>query len=440
MKFFSLFKKELRDMLNAQTILTMVGIVVCLLVVGNLFSSSITESVKKSGDIVICDMDKTDFTGNVIAALKKNTEENDGKFTEVEIKSDNYSKELKRIDQKQVIIIPEGFTVLASEHKKAQIIFVQRMTSLAMMSNLNTGSTAAFEAFSEAVKSTIYSEKLSQGDITQDEIAQLEEPVELKEMTVIGDKQEEISSNAIMSICATQNMVVPIILFLLIMFASQMILNAMATEKIDKTLETLLSTPVSRFSVLAAKTLSAAVVSILQAVCFMFGMSRMMGGMVDGSGLDADKFEKSLRNLGLSLSLGQYVLIGIQMFLSILIALSVALILGVLAKDAKSAQTLLMPINFSAMVPYFLSLMTDIGSLPMALRAIVYVIPFSHTFTATENVMFSNTAVYIGGLIYQLIFLAVCMKIALSIFMSDKIFTMSLGGKKEGKKKNKAKA
>ena len=166
----------------------------------------------------------------------------------------------------------------------------------------------------------------------------------------------------------------------------------------------------------------------------------MMGGMVDGSGLDADKFEKSLRNLGLSLSLGQYVLIGIQMFLSILIALSVALILGVLAKDAKSAQTLLMPINFSAMVPYFLSLMTDIGSLPMALRAIVYVIPFSHTFTATENVMFSNTAVYIGGLIYQLIFLAVCMKIALSIFMSDKIFTMSLGGKKEGKKKNKAKA
>ena len=425
-------------MLNPQTILTMVGIVLCLLVVGNLFSSSISESAKKSGDIVICDMDKPDFTGNVIKTLKKSTEENDGKFTEVEIKSDDYPKELKRVDQKQVIIIPQGFTQTAGENKTAEIIFVQRMTSLAMMSNLNTGSASAFNAFSEAVKSTIYNEKLSQGDISKEEIAQLETPVKLREMTVIGDKQEEISSNVIMSICTTQNMVVPIILFLLIMFASQMILNAMSTEKIDKTLETLLSAPVSRLSVLAAKTLSAAVVSILQAVCFMFGMSKMMSGMVDGSGLDADKFDKALRNLGLSLSAGQYVLVGIQMFLSILIALSVALILGVLAKDAKSAQTLLMPINFSAMVPYFLSLVSDIGSLPLALRAIVYVIPFSHTFTATENVMFSNTAVYIGGLIYQVVFLAVCMKIALSIFMSDKIFTMSLGSKKDKKKKVKA--
>ena len=46
MKFFSLFKKELRDMLNAQTILTMVGIVAMLVIIGNIFSDSISESAK----------------------------------------------------------------------------------------------------------------------------------------------------------------------------------------------------------------------------------------------------------------------------------------------------------------------------------------------------------------------------------------------------------
>ena len=45
--------------------------------------------------------------------------------------------------------------------------------------------------------------------------------------------------------------------------------------------------------------------------------------------------------------------------------------------------------------------------------------------------MFGNTALYVGGLIYQTIFLAVCMFIALRIFMSDRIFTMTLGGKKK---------
>ena len=188
-------------------------------------------------------------------------------------------------------------------------------------------------------------------------------------------------------------------------------------------------------TVLAAKTLSAAVVALLQAACFMFGSSRMMSGMTSGIGVDSDKFDQALKNLGLSLSAGQYVLVGVQMVLSILIALSIAMILGVLAKDAKSAQTLLMPITISTMIPYFLSMVSDISSLPIALRAVVYAIPFSHTFMATENAMFQNTAVYIGGLIYQAVFLAVCIKIALSIFMSDKIFTMSIGGKKDKKKK-----
>ncbi len=436
MKFFSLFKKELRDMLNAQTILTMVGIVAMLVIIGNIFSDSISESAKKSGDIVICDMDGTDFTKSVIKALKEDCEANDGSLEEVEIKSEDYAKELKRIDQKQVLIIPKGFTELAKEkHQTAKIRFVQRMTSLAMMSNLNTGSSTAFETFKNAVKNTIYQDKLAEDKMTPEEVKQLEDPVELEEITVVGNKQEEISSSVIMSICATQNMIVPIILFVLIMFASQMILNAISTEKIDKTLETLLSAPISRMTVLAAKTLSAAVVALLQAACFMFGSSRMMSGMTSGIGVDSDKFDQALKNLGLSLSAGQYVLVGVQMFLSILIALSIAMILGVLAKDAKSAQTLLMPITISTMIPYCLSMVSDISALPIALRAVVYAIPFSHTFMATENAMFQNTAVYIGGLIYQAVFLAVCIKIALSIFMSDKIFTMSIGGKKDKKKK-----
>ncbi|MGN0594536.1 MAG: ABC transporter permease, partial [Hominimerdicola sp.] len=105
-----------------------------------------------------------------------------------------------------------------------------------------------------------------------------------------------------------------------------------------------------------------------------------------------------------------------------------SLILGALAKDAKSAQTLLLPITFMTMIPYMISMFMDIKTASPILRYIVYAIPFSHSFMASENAMFGNTSLYIGGLIYQIIFLVICIVIALKIFMSDRILTMSIGG------------
>ena len=222
-------------------------------------------------------------------------------------------------------------------------------------------------------------------------------------------------------------------MFVLIMFSAQMILSAISTEKIDKTLETLLSAPVSRLSVLASKMLAAGVVAALQAVVYMFGMSKMTGGLTEGMG-DTSAYESAMENLGLTMSIGQYALVGIQMFVSILISLSLSMVLGALAKDAKSAQTMLLPITFSAMIPYLLAMVVDIRTLSPVIKYIVYAIPFTHTFMASENVMFGNYSLYAGGLIYQIVLLVVCMTVALKIFMSDKIFTMSIGGKQRTRK------
>ena len=63
------------------------------------------------------------------------------------------------------------------------------------------------------------------------------------------------------------------------MFASQMIISAISTEKIDKTLETLLSAPVSRIAVLSSKMLAATIISALYAAIYMLGFSNMMSGM-----------------------------------------------------------------------------------------------------------------------------------------------------------------
>lgn len=433
MKFYSLFRKELKEMLSLQTIITMIVTVVVLVMAGQAMSGAISDSSEKASDLTICDLDKTEFTENVLNSLKATAKASDGKITVVDIKSDDYATELKRLDQDSVVIIPKGFTEQVKQHKKADVGYVQRMTSLATMSNINTGSDTALAVIQQAVKSTIYQDKLSSGAMTEDEMNQLEDPVLLSETTVVGDKADKVSSSIVMSLCSAQSMVVPIIMFVLIMFSAQMILSAISTEKIDKTLETLLSTPVSRLSVLASKMLAAGVVAALQAVVYMFGMSKMTGGLTEGMG-DTSAYESAMENLGLTMSVGQYALVGIQMFVSILIALSLSMVLGALAKDAKSAQTMLLPITFSAMIPYLLSMVVDIRTLSPVIKYIVYAIPFTHTFMASENVMFGNYSLYAGGLIYQIVLLVVCMTVALKIFMSDKIFTMSIGGKQRTRK------
>ena len=432
MKFKTLFIKELREMLSVQTLMTMIISIIVLSMAGQAMSKAVEESSKTMMDINICDQDNTEFTENMIKFLSSNLAQYDGTVYRVEITSEDYSKELKDNDIKNVVIIPKGFTESVQNNKAAEVKYVQRLNSLATMSNLNTGSQVAVEYLSAAVKDVVYSTKVSGGKLTNEEVTFLNDPIALEESTVVADKSADISASIVMSLCQAQSMIVPIMMFVLVMMSSNMILNAVSTEKIDKTLETLLSAPVSRLSVIAAKMLSAAVVAAMQAAVYMFGAKNMMNGTLEKFSGDSG-YSEILKDLGLTMNAGQYALVGIQMFLSILIALSVALVLGVLARDSKSAQTMTLPIMMCAMIPYMLSMFVDIKTMSPAVKYLVYAIPFTHSFMASENAMFGNMTLYAGGLIYQIIALAVCLFIALRIFMSDRIFTMTLGGRKSRK-------
>ena len=127
-------------------------------------------------------------------------------------------------------------------------------------------------------------------------------------------------------------------------------------------------------------------------------------------------------------------LIGIQLFLTILSALAVSLVLGALAGDIKQAQSTIMPLMFALLLPYMVTLFMDVSQLAVPLRILMYLIPFTHTFIAPGNLIFDNYPLLFGGMIYQVVFLAVAMTLAVKVFSSDKIFTMKLNF---GQKKRK---
>ena len=85
------------------------------------------------------------------------------------------------------------------------------------------------------------------------------------------------------------------------------------------------------------------------------------------------------------------------------------------------------------MIPFFVTMFADVNSLSPIARIILYIIPFTHTYTAMNNMLFGHMGLVWGGLIYQLVFFAVCMYLAVKIFTTDLLFTMSLPVKSAAK-------
>ncbi len=430
MKFVNLLKKELSELINAQMLVGLAAIMMIFMFLGNTMSDAIEEEVKamtkQYTDITISDRDNSDFTKDMIASF----EEAGVKVTNLSTSGEDYAKILADNDTEFLTIIPEGFGEAVQNGKKPQLVTVSRMKSAATMSNISNDNDGPVAMISQYISDSISDEV----GLTEDDVARMASPVEIVENTVVDNNSANVSISSLTSKIMIQNMILPIIVFVLIILTSQMLITAISNEKIDKTLETLLSAPVSRGSVIGAKMLSAAIVALINAVVYMIGFSSFISGStkeatqeitnsVAGQYLSVDD---AMAKLGLTLGAVDYVLVGLQLFFTILICLSISLILGALVNDTKSSQFVLMPIMILAMVPYMISMFKDINSLPMGMRIFVYAIPFTHTFSSMSNLMFGNRLLFFAGLAYQIVFFAVCMFFALKLFKSDKLFTISL--------------
>ncbi len=441
MKFINLLKKEISELVNVHMIATLGIMLLIFMIMGNLMTSAIDDVVEDVSHpiINISDCDDTDLTHQLIEALKSSKAE----VNEFTVSGEDYAQMLKSNDIKNLIVIPDGFTDDITNDKRPQLITVSRMTSAASLANISSGNTGASSLISNCLKKII----ADKTGINNDELERINEPIELVENTVVDNKYAPISTSNITAKVSMQNMALPIALLFLVMLTSQSLISSISGEKIDKTLETLLSAPISRMSIISAKMLAAAIVALINAAVMMIGFTQFMKGATDNLDTEVTSAVQGMMStgdafdrLGLTLGVSDYLLIGLQFFITIMICLSISIILGSLADDPKTSQTVLLPIMLLVMVPYAISMIADVNSLPTVAKLIVYAIPFTHTFTSMSNLMFGNDTLFIYGLIYQIIFFAVCMFFALKLFKSDKILTMSLNFGQRSKFKKKTSA
>ena len=450
-KVLLLVRKELKDVLTLQSIIPLVLIAAMFIFMGQIFADlgaptelTVTETddsgavvTRSYSDIIIyVDEDQTEISRQLREIIEQNgigtVSPADAEPAKAFEEFANYKDDSgKKHSPQAMIVIPSGFSsAIEARGDSADIKIYSQVKSLSLMENMSGLSVDGIIG----VISSSMSDNLIAGFITEDiDINFIKNPIVSEQYTLMNGVTEKIGTSEVIGFITTQTIFLPIILFIVVMYATQMLATSISTEKTDKTLETLLTTPLSRTNIIVAKMISAAIMSLVYSVIYMFSLSFYTKGMSGGGVESSSALTQALANMGVSFDIKLYAIIGIQLFLSILIGLSIALIIGALAEDMKNLQSLMMPMMIVIMLPYLISMFMDINTLPLIGRIPMYIVPFTHTFTAINNVFTGNYVVLIAGMIYQLVFLIVTVRLAVWIFSTDKLFTLKLARGKGSK-------
>ncbi len=416
-KFLNLLKKEIRELITRQLIFSLLFTLVLFYFIGQLAKGEVKKAAAAQ-KISALDLDDSQFSNELVKGLQS------ANFKVELLKEKNKEKAIdsvKASDSNLLLIIPEGFGNSVTEFKIKEI---ETYTFLRSFSISATRNSAVFKAVISAINNYLSNDFLKKR-IPGADPDNLKNPIKSKDFVIVKDKSAEASASAITGLVTSQTVFVPVILMMIIIYSSQMVISAIAMEKQNKTLETLLTVPISRSSIITTKMLSSGLVGLISAIIYLVGFRSFMGGLY-GDLPAASQMSGVIQKLGLSLNTNSYIILGISLFFAILCALAMATILGVLAEDFRSAQTLIMPVMFLVMIPYFIFFLSDMKSLSLPVKIFVLAIPFTHPFLTTQNIFLENYSAILYGILYMFIVFVILVAIAAHIFSTDKILTMKL--------------
>ncbi len=409
---WNLVIKEIREMLTLSTMATILIVTVIFAAMGGLVNLTKGETTKKPV-IAVLNLEKPE------AALAKTAVSTLREHCEILYEGRDDSEALRRLRAHArgvaLVEIPEGFDARLENSQKVKIGVTWIMRGAG---TLDTISSAVMERHFTAMERAVSRELVRRRSAGLDEktAANVVQPIERVENTFFKEKLIPMLSPArIAQVLAAQSITVPIVMMIILMLGGSVVVSSMGLEKENKTLETLLTLPVDRRTLVLGKLLGSAVVGLIMAAVFAVGFRYYL-----------QNFEapaESLVALGLDLGPGDYLLVVISLFASLLFGLAFSLLLGVLARDYKSAQMLTYALLVLAIFPMMVVMLKDFDTVPKALQIVLFAIPFSHPMMAMRQLALENTAFVLWGILYGLLASAALTAMVVRVFRSEILIT-----------------
>jgi ABC-2 type transport system permease protein len=317
-----------------------------------------------------------------------------------------------------VIEVPQGFSQNITEGKTGELKIY------AIFRGGGISESVAFSVVQSLVES--FKQKLTLETVQQefpDPNAVLN-PMNVTQGAIVKGKPVSVNPSALFTFAESQFLSLPLALFMLIILAMQLAATSVATEKEEKTLETLMSLPLSRFNLLMGKLAGSTIVAAIGAIATIVGVVYYMGSFSFAG--PADQLAVDVGAIGLSPSLLGYALLGASVFVSLLCALALAVVVSVFAEDVRGAQSLLGFVYTPLLIPMFVLMFADINTLPTGFRILLLALPFTHPMLAARATITGDYFTAAWGIGYVAIFTIVILYLAARIFATEKILTMRI--------------
>lgn len=438
----TIMKKEIREMLSPGSVASILIMVVLFAGMGSLIGGEVEKAATLpefgivSEEEYVFEYNGNRMTWDPVGFLEKTYDDESDKITLLGSDAGSIVEKMEDADVASAIALPSGeeFSRMMSEGTSAPVLqyYIYEPTGM-------------FGSVSSTVMSSIIdmlSKDLSNKLITESgygDISFITSPLTSSEdatSTIVnGEAHTGVTPYQISNAVSSQTMMIPLVIMIIITMIGSIVISSMGTEKENKTLETLLTLPIKRTSIVTGKILAAAIVGLIYGLAYMAGMSIYMGAM---TGMVTGSESVDLASIGMSLDLGDWALVMLSMFLAIVCALGICMILGAFSKNYKSAQTMTMPLSILAIIPMFVIMFTGWYGCGAVLQGICFAIPFSHPMMAMQSLMNGDSVLVLAGIAYMAVFAVATILITVKVYNSDILIT-GLGQNKWVQKMTKRK-
>jgi len=260
-------------------------------------------------------------------------------------------------------------------------------------------------------------------------------PLSISYASIIKGNVIEVAPSQITSVILSQSIMLPIMVMMMVIFAIQMAATSIALEKEQKTLETLMTLPVGRLTILSGKLAGSVVIAVAGSISYMIGF----GYYTSSAFSFAPQLTSiDLTGVGIGIQPIGYALLGIVMFVTLVSALALAISLAVFTDSVRSAQSLTGVLIVPLIIPAMILMFSDIEMLPPAIQWIMLAIPYTHTMLATKAAFMGNYGIMMRSILYISAFTVLVLWIAAKIFSTERIITARFTSFSFGKKKRQA--
>ena len=333
---------------------------------------------------------------------------------------DEALEEARTLGSKALLIIPEGFERNLFSFGRASVEVYSIIESVGISSvGAYSAIDGALNTYSEMLSALLIS-KLDQG-VDPDVIRN---PLNITRYSIVKDRVIDVPPQALFGqLMFGYGIMVPLILFILAMTVTQIAATATAVENEEKTLETLLTFPVTRYDILMAKLLGSSVVAVLGGILFTVGFLFYFQGIFAMPGLDVEVG-------GVFQALPApppetYAVLAVSLILSILFITSLGIVIGALSSDVRMSSSLLGIVIVPVLIPSMLIMYGDIKALPLALQLLAYALPTSYPMIMAKEMVTSAIPVEVlYGIPYSAVLTMIVVYATSKLLAPEKLLTL----------------